>query len=405
MRKFFAPLAVTLVIFLLSWIIIAGSKARPRKMDERITLRKVDPIPYGTAATHELLSKLYPQARIFADRKSPYNWDSIQMDGRGQAVFLLSNQFTADEEELETMIDFVERGNYLFIITRSFSYDAQNIFNFSYSAQLPGNLFGEPEDSLKLRLEPVLFPDPSLYTYPGRKAQSFFYILDTSRTIVLGRTEAGQPNFIRMKAGNGAVFIHTAPLAFSNYFVLHKNNHRYFEQVMSVVPATVKKVLWNEFYLSKPQQQKEPEPNWLRVLMRNESLKWALLTGLAALILYVLLGMRRKQRSIPQLAKPRNDSLDFVKTLGRLYYDKKDHRNLSIKMGTYFLEHVRTRYKLSTQHLDEDMVEKLHRKSGYNKEELQYIVGFIRELDGLKNVSEGQLYQLHRKLELFYQNT
>ena len=66
--------------------------------------------------------------------------------------------------------------------------------------------------------------------------------------------------------------------------------------------------------------------------------------------------MRRKQRYIPVVAKPKNDSLDFVKTIGRLYYDKGDHKNLSRKMGAFFLEHVRSRYKLPTGTLNEEFI-------------------------------------------------
>ena len=76
-------------------------------------------------------------------------------------------------------------------------------------------------------------------------------------------------------------------------------------------------------------------------------MKWAaLLTAIFALLLYVVLEMRRKQRTIPVMTKPKNDSLEFVKTIGRLYHDKGDHKNLCRKMSAYFLEHVRNRYKL-----------------------------------------------------------
>jgi hypothetical protein len=56
----------------------------------------------------------------------------------------------------------------------------------------------------------------------------------------------------------------------------------------------------------------------------------------AILLLYVLLNMRRKQRYIPIVKKPSNDSLDFVKTIGRLYFDKADHKNLCRKMASFF---------------------------------------------------------------------
>ena len=60
----------------------------------------------------------------------------------------------------------------------------------------------------------------------------------------------------------------------------------------------------------------EKKKSWISVLFSYPALKAALLTAIFTLLLYVLLGMRRKQRYIPVLTKPKNDSLDFVKTIG-----------------------------------------------------------------------------------------
>ena len=74
-------------------------------------------------------------------------------------------------------------------------------------------------------------------------------------------------------------------------------------------------------------------------------------------------------------------------------------------MVAYFLDHVRSRYKLSTQVLDEDFVQSLHNKSGYSTGELRQVIGFINDLDNLPAITEGQLSHFHRQVELFYQNT
>jgi hypothetical protein len=108
---------------------------------------------------------------------------------------------------------------------------------------------------------------------------------------------------------------------------------------------------------------------------------------------------------IPVYAKPRNESLDFVKTMGRLYYDRRDHQNLAKKMSIYFLEHVRSTYKLPTHTLDEQFVEALNFKSGYPKEDLNQIILFIQYLQDSGSVDEQQLIHFHNQLESFYQNT
>jgi hypothetical protein len=112
--------------------------------------------------------------------------------------------------------------------------------------------------------------------------------------------------------------------------------------------------------------------------------------------------MRRKQRVIPVVAKPRNDSLDFVKTIGRLYFDKGDHKNLARKMSAYFLEHVRNKYKISTSSLNEDFIKNLQYKSGATEQEIMTIVSFINTIDEAPDVNPKLLMDFHRNLELFY---
>jgi hypothetical protein len=94
-----------------------------------------------------------------------------------------------------------------------------------------------------------------------------------------------------------------------------------------------------------------------------------------------------------------------VKTLGRLYYEQRDHKNLAEKMGAYFLEHVRSRYHIATHQLDEDFVALLHAKSGYPQPELDAIINDLTTLPQRSGFNEDELARFHKNLELFYQNT
>jgi hypothetical protein len=243
------------------------------------------------------------------------------------------------------------------------------------------------------------------FVFPGKKYDAWFTSVDTNFTHMLGRDRYGRSNFIRIDKGSGSIFFHAAPMAFSNYFILHRNNYQYYEKVLSVIPENINSVLWNDYYLDKKPETNKNKKNWLSVLFRYESFKWGLLTAILALLLYVLLGSRRRQRMILTHNKPRNDSLDFIKTMGRLYHERKDHTDLARKMSVYFLEHVRSVYNISTQDLGEDFVRNLHVKSGYPAESLNMVVSFINQLNNKPHISENELAAFHRQLELFYQNT
>ena len=96
--------------------------------------------------------------------------------------------------------------------------------------------------------------------------------------------------------------------------------------------------------------------------------------------------------------------MDFVKTIGRLYFDKGDHKNLAKKMGVHFFEHIRNQYKLSTHTIDDDFVKALHYKTAYPLQEITDIVRFIQFTNSAPAISESQLSEFHKQLELFYQN-
>jgi hypothetical protein len=167
------------------------------------------------------------------------------------------------------------------------------------------------------------------------------------------------------------------------------------------MPSRITQVVWDEYYLAK-RDNPQKKSNWLSVFFRYPALKWALITVLLTLIVFILMEMRRKQRPIPVINKPKNDSLDFVKTIGRLYHDKGDHKNLSKKMAAYFLEHVRSRYKLPTNHLNDEFIKQLTFKTAIDENEIRKIVDFINEIDAYDFINDHQLTVFHKQLESFY---
>jgi len=405
MKKALPYIVGGVLVIALVALLVSSASNRPRKMNERITLKETDKIPYGFYAARQLIPTLFPKADVYEDKRSPGYWDSLSAYKSNQAVFITGLRLNADEDELKELADFARKGNYVFIITQDLSYSATQFFS---SGELVNDddFFTGGGDSLKVRLKHPRFMDTLSYIYPGRRFASYFEDVDTASVLVLGTNEDNKANFVQYKAGEGAIFIHTAPLAFSNYFILHKQNMAYFQNAVSVIPSTVSKVLWNEYYLNKrtEQRENEKEPSWLSVLMKYEAFRWALWTAIVTLLLYVLMGMRRKQRVIPAMHRPKNESLDFVRTIGQLYYDRKDHTDLARKMSTYFLDHVRTQYKVSTNTLDESFIQTLHVKTGYAVNEIKNIVDFIGFVEST-TINEHQLNRFYNQLETFYQNT
>ncbi len=409
MKKAAPYIFLALVAVGLIALFFTGSN-RKKKLDERITLRKKDKIPYGTYVAFQSLPALFPGASVYTSRREPGSWSSVSAEESGQLFIAITPMFNADEYEMEKLLAFAEKGNDVFISTRLVSGDAEKILECRVTDyRLPEFFADEKEnlsgrgDSLRIVLKHPPYAESAVYRYPGQQYDAIFSRINERVTDELGNDEKGRTNFIHLRAGRGNFYLHLAPLAFSNYFLLHKKNMTYYEKALSVIDPGTKKIVWDEYYLTKKEGGvREKRKSWISVLFRYPGLKAALITALLTLLLFLLLEMRRKQRYIPVVAKPRNDSLDFVKTIGRLYYDKSDHRNLCRKMGSYFLEHVRSRYKLPTGLLDDEFIRNLQFKTGADEEELRKIVTFIKYAEDAPDVSAAGVTEFHKLLETFY---
>ena len=71
-------------------------------------------------------------------------------------------------------------------------------------------------------------------------------------------------------------------------------------------------------------------------------------------------------------------------------------------MAAYFLEHIRNRYKLSTNRLDDEFINSLGRKTAQPENNIREIISFINNIDDTDEIADGQLAEFHKKLEEFY---
>jgi hypothetical protein len=391
---------MAIAIFLLFF---TGSNNTGRTADQRVTLRRQDKIPYGTYIAFNSLKNLFPRATIFTDNHEPGYWDSLSLHQKGQALLIITGQFNADEKEMNKLLAFIKNGNSVFISARTISWYANEMIRCRVNTSDFGDFenIGE-KDSLHVFLDQPPYPQRKGYYYSGKILDASFLDINESTTEILGEDEKGRPDFIHLRAGDGHLFLHLAPLAFSNHFLLTRENINYYEQVLSALPVDVTRLVWDEYYLNKKfLDEPSDKHGWFTVLSRYPALKAALMTALFSLLVFVLLEMRRKQRYIPQVSRPRNDSLDFVKTIGRLYFDKGDNQNLARKMSAYFLEYVRNKFQLQTSVLDDYFIRNLHLKSGAAESHIAEIISFISNLDN-DIMTDKQLARFHRQLEAFY---
>lgn len=368
---------------------------QPKPTDWTVTLKQSDKNPYGAYIVYRRLGDLFPVAHIIHDRLPAYNQLS-DTSLRGTAYLLIAPSATLESEDVRQMLGYIARGNDVLISTYSLSPALADTLGLKLSAPVQAAF---ASDSVRINFTNKQLATDSGYRFHKLTLNSYFVKMDTVHTEVLGVNGAGHANFIRMHFGAGTLLVHAVPVCFSNYFMLFGSNSHYTASALSYLPRDIRHLYWDEYYQSGPGYQ----GGLLRFVLTHLYLRWAWWLALFAILMYVLFESKRRQRVIPIIKTPDNSSLDFITTVGSLYFERHDNKNISEKKIAYFLERVRNGLYLSTERLDQDFILSLARKTGTGERMARDLVGLIIQVRSSGDVSDPLLLQLNRHIDAFYE--
>ena len=392
---------------ILAGLFVGGCTTNKKKLNERVSLWRNDKIPYGTYYAYQNLSSIFPDADIEVSKKSPDRFKGLNfgetvgsvVDTEGKSVhIIISPQVQPDQAEMRALFDYIGNGNHIFI--SSFNISKSLLDSLHLSTDLFSGSFSSADSLTVDVINPVTFESLS-FSYPGKSMDNNFSSVDTSITNILGKNATGDINYVKITyESGGSISIHLAPMAFTNFFLLHDDNKQYYDNALSHLPNDVDEVKWDDYFRNRTANKKEgfskPSP-----FLNDDILKWAFwLTVILFGIIY-LFESKRKQSIVPVIPPVKNASLDFVKTIGRLYFQRKDNKNLALKMSAHFLDYVRNRYNLPTSVLNEEFENKLAYKSDYDRTAIRDIVYSIKTLPDQLSLTDEELLIFNDKLENF----
>ncbi len=372
---------------------------QPKKTNWNLDFSKESKEPYGLYLTYNSLPLLFPGHTIEV-LKPGYRLTNLgyrlkKHPGKSLLIMIGSN-LNFNEGEIDSLFSFIENGHD--VLLAAHSWDKQLLQHLKLTKS-PGNFIKKNSN------QKVFLKDRSKenipYNYPskGKHINGYFEnaaLQDTVPYYWLGANEAQQPDCIVYAIGKGNLFLHAAPLVFSNHFLLHQDNHQYLNQFFGYVNGSLQHIYWTDFNSRETRQS-----DW-SVIWKHAPTRYALLTLLLILVIYLIFEMKRKQRIIPVIPPTENTTVAFVETIGRLYYNHHNHTNLAEKMVQHFLEFVRSNYYLNTYQLDADFTRQLAARSGKSITETNTLVDTIKEVQQGINANEHFLYSLYIKLQSFY---
>lgn len=373
--------------------LIALNYYSPKPVDWSETYNIQGKTPYSCLILNDMFPAIFPGQEVDYNNDSFYvSLDSNSVEKKN--ILVITTDFNPDKFDLDALLKFVAKGNDLFVSSTNFAPLFLDRFNISIKNSLiDTSAFFKGEETLFL-LNPELKND-SGYHYSNKLPLVYLTAFDTLNAIILGTNRIGKPNFIYTKYGLGKIYIHTQPLVFTNYHLLYENVE-YASKVLSYLP--IRKTVWDGYY--KPDRFINTSP--MRYILSQPPLQSAYYLLIITLLLYLVVESKRRQRVIPIVKPLENRSLQFVKTIGSLYYKQGNNADLARKKSIFFKEFLREHYFISTISATDECIEMVSVKSGVSSDLVKQLLKSTEYYETSNKVTDGGLIELNSKMEMFY---
>lgn len=355
------------------------------------TYSEDDKIPFGCYVVTDLL-KGYMGNHEIETISEPYLNVQTQLEfSRNSNLILISKQLEFSLSDLEILNEFMEQGNTVFVSAEGFN----TRFTKEYDLSLNSSFNWTSDTTAKQVFVNEKLLSDTLPIY--NRLMNLSFDLDTSfkgRCLAVD-SKTGNPNYIRIKKGKGQLLVHLNPKVFSNFNIL--KDQKAASYALSYLPK--QDCLWDEYHKSYHLESQDQ----MTYIRSNQTLRYAFNLGIIAILLFALFRSKRMQRVIPVIKQPKNDSLDFIETIGRLYYDEHKNYDLAQKKITHFYRFVREKYAINQQR--EDFWNALQAKTGIDKIELSKLQEMLVAFPKLTGISDAFLLRLNNHIDHFYERT
>lgn len=370
-------LYVFLALLFVMYVVVEHYKPEPLVWVP--TFDQNDKQPYGGHVFYDRLGDFFTEKELSFQTMYEHG-DSLE----GQ-IIILSSEFRLSKEDLEIMMSRLRKGNDLLIASSFF----EKAFLDSIGLKLDTDFKSasiQAMDSVK-----ITFEGEEVY-YPKGQIVAVFDLKDSSGWNVVAH--AHKPVVVYKNFGEGRLVLSTHPLAFTNYGLLKSDGLFLPELAMNHLRPGV--VSYNRYYHSGRLESQTP----LRFLISQPPLRWALNLTLVAIVILLVVGSRRKQAKIGLLDPKTNTTIQFIKTLGGLYYREGKHKNAANKLVSHFIKTLKEKYYI-TNLFDESTYHSLAVRTGMKKADVIKTFEIIQHIRKGHVVSEPMLLELNKRIEEF----
>ena len=377
-----------LSIFIIIYITV--QLLSPKSHNWSISLSHADKDPYGTFVIGELLPTNFSSIEITSNTF----YELLKEQDKKHDILSFSTSLNLGKEDTEALLEYISKGNTALLSAHYFYGTLADTLNLNTIDYLFDNdNIIDQRDSISLHLSNPIMDTLINYKYRKDNVHNYFNAYDTMRTTIVSRNDLGEPVTLKISIGQGALILNSTPMAFSNINMLLGENYNFASNTLSYL--TQPNLLWTEFYHLGRMEARTP----LRFILTQEPLAWAYYIIVISILLLILFESKRKQRVIPIIPPLQNTSLEFVSTIGNLYYQQADHKNIAEKKIIFFFETLRSQYNLEPP-LNNN-VSSMAKKTGNNESDTSALLKLIEQIKTKSSISSEELISLNKKIEDF----
>ena len=355
-----------------------------------LSLDYTDKEPYGAVVLHRLLPSLFPDGVKITTKTFYELKDSLKTEDN---LFVLAQNFDPGKEDISALLTFVEKGHTVFLSAESFGDKLEDTLHIETAYNFLSYASFDESDSLFVEFTNKSLKPGNRYYFKTINTQNSFSKYPKDSASVFVTSEHDDVFTLRMPFGKGNIFLNTTPAAFTNIYAL-RENQKFIAASLSPMPPT--RLVWLENYQVGHRELATP----LRFILTNEPLSWAYYLTIFSILFFMIFEAKRKQRPIPVIPPLTNTSLEFASTIGNLYYQRADHKNIAEKRIHFFFDYIRTHYYL--QGTEPDFIERLSKKSQMTMNRTTELMSDIKACLQAQAISVNQLSALNKKIEEFY---
>lgn len=366
----------------------------PRPIDWQPTYQNTDKIPFGTSVLYELLPGLMRQPAVSSLREPVYNHlTEDSLPSRSNYLFVC-DELNLSRPDRDQLLRYVRRGNHVFVSAYQIDDSLCAVLGLKADVKRPTLR----DTALVQNFTNPALRKPGGYVFRQDDGRNFVLVKQAKAVTVLTRNARKEPTFVRVVYGQGEFLLHVLPLALTNYYVLNDTTSDYAFKALTYLPPLP--TYWDEY--QKQGRFDRDNQSVLRYIWSQPALNWAYFVAVIGLLLYMIFAGKRTQRVIPVIERPHNTSLEFVKTVGRMYFQQGNHDDLGRKRIQYFLATVRERFNLPTTQLDKSFTDALARKSGVPDSQVTDLVRLLRDAQRSVSLTEPDLLALNASIDTFF---